>query len=109
MEEDILARGEDPSLFPILNSKPDLFPDLLWIWESFMVLSSARQVGMSGPQPMTITDINAFCQFHEMTNRDEREEFLYYMQEMDRSFLAYHASKKPTTPGTQPPTLGKPS
>lgn len=106
MEEDILARGEDPSLFPILNSKPDLFPDLLWIWESFMVLSSARQVGMDGPQSISITDINALCQFQGIRNMDEREELLYHVQEMDRSFRAYHKSKTPTPPGTKPPTLG---
>ena len=106
MEEDILERGEDPALFPILNSKPDLYPDLLWIWESWMVLSSARQLGMNGPQPLSIADIHAFCLFQDIRNRDEREEFLYHMQEMDRAFLAYHASKNPTPKGTKPPTLG---
>lgn len=101
MREDILARGEDPADFPILNSKPELFGDLLWIWEGFMVLSTCRQYGMSSPQPISMGEIHAYCQFNGIYSPDEREEFLHHITKLDLVFLADWRVKNPS--GKKPP------
>lgn len=110
MREDILARGEDPADFPILNSKPDLFPDLLWIWEGFMVLSTARQLGMSGPQPILLTEIHSYCEYERIYDDDARDDFLHHVQKLDLVFLADFRARNPGSPsrgaGGKPPHLG---
>lgn len=95
MREDILARGEDPASFPILNSRPELFGDLQWIWEGFMVLSSSRQIGMSGPQPIQMTEVLSYCEYQDLRDRDEREEFLHHVQKMDLVFMADYRARNP--------------
>jgi hypothetical protein len=96
MREDILERGEDPALFPILNSKPDLFPDLRWIWEGFMVLTASRQVGMSSPQPIMVSEVLAYCKFAGIFDPEEREEFLHHVQSLDRVFQADFIARNKT-------------
>ncbi len=102
MREDILARGEDPSLFPILNSKPDLYTDLLWIWEGFIILSSSRQIGMNGPQPILMSEISAYAQYAEISDLTDRDDFLHHVQKLDLVFMADWQVKHPakTTPGS---------
>lgn len=95
MEEDILARGDDPADFPILNSKPDLFPDLHWIWEAFMVLSSSRQIGMAGPLPITMTEIHSYCEYESISDMEDRVFLREMMQEMDRVLLKHYRENKP--------------
>jgi hypothetical protein len=110
MREDILARGEDPADFPILNSQPELFPDLLWIWEGFMFLTSSRQFGMASPQPILISEIVAYCELMGINDPDEREEFLHHVQKMDLVFQADFRARNPSSSsssrGGVPPHLG---
>lgn len=110
MEEDILARGEDPSLFPILNSKPEIFRDLVWIWEGFMCLSLSRQYGMGAPQPVSMSDVLAYCEFFHIYDPADREDFLYHVQRMDAVFMKDFKEKNKNTnktpPGQQPQRLG---
>jgi hypothetical protein len=106
MREEILARGEDPALFPILNSRPELFSDLLWIWEGFMVLSSLRQVGMSGPQPLAMSDILSYAKYERIDDPEERVEFLHHVQKLDLVFRADWRARNPTTPGKGSPGKG---
>jgi hypothetical protein len=108
MREQILERGEDPSDFPILNSQPDLFPDLLWIWEGFMVLSTCRQYGMSAPQPIPLSEILAYCEYHQIDDVDERDEFLYHVQKLDLVLQADFRAKNPPSPGRSGPGRGGP-
>jgi hypothetical protein len=109
MEEDILARGEDPSLFPVLNSRPEIFQDLLWIWEGFMCLSTSRQYGMSAPQPISLSDIHAYCSFRGITDADDRDDFLYHVQKLDSVFIQEWRKNHPTkdTKGQPPQGLGQ--
>lgn len=106
MREDILERGEDPALFPILNSRPELYQDLLWIWEAFMILSTARQIGMSGPQPINMTDLNSYCEFEGIRHPEEREELRHHIQKLDLHFLADYRARNPSKGSGKPERLG---
>lgn len=102
MREDILERGEDPSLFPILNSKPDLFSELQWIWEAYSVLTQSRQFGMSSPQPIPISEILAYAEFNDVRESTDREELLHFVQHLDSVFLADFSARN--TNKTPPPS-----
>jgi len=104
MREDILERGEDPSLFPILNSKPELFTDLQWIWEAYMSLTQSRQFGMSSPQPIAVSEILAYAEYNRIEDTVDREELLHHVQCMDQVFLADYAARNKTS---QTPSSGK--
>lgn len=64
-----------------------------------MVLSTARQYGMSAPHPISMTDINSYCEFERISDPDEREEFLHHIAKMDLVFLADWRAKNPTKGG----------
>ena len=99
MREEILERGEDPALFPILNSKPEIFADLVWIWEGFMVLTCARQTGYSSLQPIPISEVLAYCQYAGISDPDDREHFMHHVQKLDQYTLAnFRANSAPTPP-----------
>lgn len=98
MESEILERGDDPSLYPILNSKPELFADLRFIWEGFMILTASRQVGMSSPQPIQFSEIKAYCEFAELRDQEDREAFVHHIQKMDEVFQADFRARNPSTP-----------
>lgn len=95
MREQIEERGEDPENYPVLaaNAKPTIFDDLIWVWEGFGVLSSSRQMGMNGPQPLILSEIIFYLDYIGIDSRDEREEFLHLVQFLDRVYIAWHIAK----------------
>jgi hypothetical protein len=114
LEEDILAREQSdffsnvsPSSLPVLDSRPEIFPDLLWIWEGFMCLSMSRQYGMSSPQRISMSEVNAYCEFKELFDPDDRDDFLYHVQKLDSVFMKDWLAKNPTKgKGGKPERLG---
>lgn len=77
-----------------------------------MVLSTSRQIGMSGPQPISLTDINSYCEFQGLADPEDRVEFLFHVQKLDVVFMqewkARHPSsgKPQTPPNSAPEHLG---
>lgn len=102
MREEILERGEDPALFPILNSKPTIFSDLVWIWEGFLVLTSSRQTGYASPQPIALSEILAYCEFASISDREDRDHFLHHVQLLDNYTLADFRAKNKPKEGKKP-------
>jgi len=66
---------------------PNLFPDMLWVWSAFCMLSDRRGVGANGPLPITMEAMHAYA---KMTNRRERvymEQLLHFVPLLDREYL----------------------
>lgn len=109
MRERLAEQGLTPEEmvknFPILASRPDLYPDLEWIWEGYTVLASSRQMGMSGPQPISLTEMLSFLDFACIEDREERAEFVHLCQHVDRIFMADYLAKNksPAPPKGKPP------
>ena len=93
MRQHILDRGDDPENYPILRSKPDIWNDLVWVWEAYAFLSSARQIGFSGPQPLTLSEMLAYADYRGINAVDEREELLVLVQHLDRVFMNDYTAK----------------
>ena len=102
MREDILARGEDPSSYPILNSRPEMFSELVWVWEGFLTISASRQMGFNGPQPISLSEVLAFLTYRGISDPEEREQFLTLVQALDQVFIADSIAKQKTK-SSQPP------
>jgi len=67
-----------------LQKRPDLFDDLLFVWESFLMLSSGRQI--SHLQPITFTEMEAYFNICAIP-QDERIELVRWIKFIDNKFL----------------------
>jgi len=67
-----------------LKQKPALYDDLLFIWESFLMLSASRQ--LSQLQPITYQEIEAYCNLCNIPDY-ERIEFVRWIKFLDNKFL----------------------
>jgi hypothetical protein len=100
MREQIIERGEDPESYPILASKPEIFTDLVWIWEAFSTISGSRQLGFNGPQPLALNEVLSYAHYRGINDPEDREELLHLVQHLDRVFMNDFAAKsKANKPG----------
>lgn len=85
---------EDPSLkIKTLEEEPELLPHLHWVWEGFSELNYRRGVSMSGPVPITMTDIEAYARFRGINSIPERDRFLNYLRILDQEWMTNHYSE----------------
>lgn len=87
MIERAIEQGQDPSKIPILANMPEIFPDVQHVWEGFSQLSSGRQMGMGGPQPLTLGDIREYMTYKGVDDPDDQDEFLQLIQALDFIFI----------------------
>lgn len=108
MREKIIAQGRDPDEFPILRQedRPSVFRDVEWVWEGFAFLSGSRPMGYASPQPLAVADMLAYLDYRGITDPDEREEFLFLVQSLDRRFIADAIAK---SKAKSAPPSGKPA
>ena len=70
--------------------------------DAYNTLSSSRGSDMSGPQPIRLSEINAYFSVMGIDERDERVKYVALIQRLDRVYLehageqiARHNKKKP--------------
>ena len=105
MREKIIASGQDPNDFPILREQncPVIFRDIEWVWEGFSILSGSRQMSQVGPQSLVLSEILAYLDYGGITDPDEREEFIFLVQSLDRRFMADAIAKTKARSSQKPP------
>lgn len=94
--------GQEADQFPILqvDQRPTLFRDVEWVWEGFSSLSGSRQMGYASTQPIPVSEMLAYLNFRGIEDSDDREEFIFLVQRLDRQVIAEQIakSKTPTPP-----------
>ena len=86
----ITERAHLEQVWKSTGKKPDkldlpYFPSLLkYIWDSFLILSQGRQAGMSGPQPLTYTDIKSWV---ELTGYEVTPFELEVIKKLDSTYI----------------------
>lgn len=80
MEEEKKA-DEDP-VYP-------LSARLLWVQHAFCSLSRCRTVNETGPQPMTFTDILAYCELQGIFDEESRQDLIFFLTELDIRYLKH--------------------
>lgn len=97
---------EDPSLrIKTLEVEPELLPHLHWVWEAFGELNYRRGVSMSGPVPITLSDIEAYVRFRGIYSAQERDRLLTYLRVLDQEWMTNHyseAKKRGDQPSASP-------
>jgi hypothetical protein len=58
------------------------------LWQAFLSLNAARQVGME-VNSITLSDILAYCELTGIYGQDERAELLTVVQRLDDAYLKY--------------------
>lgn len=74
----------------MLLRQPDIHPMIVWVWESFGILDKGRQWGHSGPQPILVSEIEAYCR---LANIEDRSGLVKYIQLMDGAYLKDYRAK----------------
>ncbi len=86
MEEDFLPESLE-------DDGPDLLPEAWPYWQAFCVLSPSRQLGMSvGSIPLS--EIVAYLTLCDVTDPEERGDYVRFVQAIDRVFVQHHAKKE---------------
>lgn len=70
----------------MLMNQPELYSTLAWVWEAFIVLDRSRQFGFNGPQPIMLSDIEAYARLHDI---EDRSDLIRYIQHMDGAYIAH--------------------
>jgi len=89
---DALERVEDTTgkTPAMLLRQPELHPLILWVWEAYGTLDKGRQWGYNGPQPILISEIEAYCRLLRI---EDRSDLIRYLQMMDSVYLKDHREK----------------
>lgn len=79
-----------PEAAKVDENRPDLFPDVRWIWDLFDILNRQRQVGANGPQPLSISDISSLLSLKGVENSDDVDMLLNVLPHLDGVYLKNH-------------------
>lgn len=79
--------GKTPAM---LTKMPILHPLILWVWEAYGILDKGRQWGYNGPQPIQISEMEAYCRLLRI---EDRSDLVRYIQLMDGVYLKDHREK----------------
>jgi len=83
-----LQLAAEGKITPALEKKPALYPDLVPDYKAFIILSASRRIGMvEGPIP--ISDIKAYCEMFDITDYDQKRQFLKRIKILDRTYLEF--------------------
>lgn len=50
-----------------MPEEPEVMPTALWMWNAFNRLTTQRQYGERGPQPIAISEIKAYAELYELS------------------------------------------
>ncbi len=77
---------EDGTRVPILEEEPEIFPDLIPIWNAFMILSRSRQSGF-GIGYIPYQEIIAYLNENDIFEKIYRDEWIRWIQYLDHEYL----------------------
>lgn len=76
-----------------LDEAPVLLPSAAWLYSAFETLSAKRLFIDGRPQPIQISEILAYAEFEEITDKTMRDDLMYMVGVMDAKFLNFHLNK----------------
>jgi len=82
---------------PALESKPEAFVDLRGYWQAFQVLNNSRQLAFGDIGAIPLSEIKAYFDLVGITELNEKEEYLYFIQLLDIKYLEWHRKRPKAT------------
>lgn len=61
-----MQKPERPPTREEKEPQPELLPEAIWLWDAFITLTGQRHFGKVGPQPITLADIKAYADLHDL-------------------------------------------
>ena len=83
----------DGNPVPALDTRPELYSDLIWQWEAYCMLDNCRSMGFSGPDPIKYSEIQAMANEFELTT-DQRLRFFKRIKFLDQVYFKFINEKK---------------
>lgn len=83
----LAAQGVD---VPSLRSEPVIIPPDIWLWDGYQILSAKRMYNEYHPQPIQVSEIKAYCDFHRIDEEVRRGLFFHVVTQLDSTFMAHH-------------------
>jgi hypothetical protein len=72
-----------------LEDEPEIYPDVLWLWDAFWLLHRSRPIGMTvGPIPLT--EIEAYIRLYQV---QQVELLITAVDALDRLYLEHEAEQ----------------
>lgn len=68
-----------------MENRPELYPDLVPVWEAFVLLSPSRNSGW-GAGAIPLSEVKAYCEMFDIEG-DDREELLILLRALDDEYL----------------------
>lgn len=81
----------DGEHIPALETRPDLYSDLMWQWEAYCMLDNCRSMGFSGPDPIKYSEMQAMA--NELQVND-RARFFKRIKFLDHIYFKFVDDKK---------------
>lgn len=72
----------------IEEPKEEPFPqNLLWVWDAFCILSRCRLTNQTGPQPIQVSEVDAYCDLTGIEHPNDLDDLLFFVTELDIVWL----------------------
>lgn len=68
-----------------MENRPELYPDLVPVWEAFVLLSPSRNTGW-GAGAIPLSEVKAYCEMFDIEG-DDREELVILLRALDDEYL----------------------
>lgn len=82
---------------PSLQNRPLIRPLYQKYYDAFQLLNGSRQWTMGGPSAIPFSEISAYITMSAVTNAEEREEYIMFIQALDNAYLSYTHDKRKST------------
>jgi len=90
-----------------LRNRPELEPGDRVFIDAFQSLTAARSYHMSGPNPLAVSEIEAYCRLTCVAEEPAcRRWFLHLMQKLDGAYLQYTLDNREARAKAQDKTRG---
>jgi hypothetical protein len=70
----------------ITIEEPELFPDLVGVWQGFLSLHNARQVLAGGVMPISFAEIKSWLDIYGYQG-EKRQELAHYIRVLDMRYF----------------------
>ena len=64
------------------------------VWAAFRALTTSRQIGFGAVGPLAYRDMLLYLDENAITDKDERDDTLYLLREMDAEYLRHVNAKE---------------
>jgi len=78
---------------PLMDTRPELYPDLTKYFEAFNAVSSSRSTTFSGPGYIPISEIRQYLDEMQIFDFEERQEYIQWIQVLDNEYVGFQHRK----------------